>query len=168
VKDREHVLYRTAILVLVAICLYLGWQWHALAVVTTTKSQSETALLESQQHRVAEVTALQSDQQRLNAEVTRLQADLDRAKESPFVVCSPLKAKGPSDPVAALIADLRTHTDLIPFQPIGGGQTHIDAWLINCDWVLAAVGDGHKGIWAMLHYEITNGQIKWTVLATGT
>lgn|GEM_PF-5486693 len=144
--------------VLIILCLYIGWQWR------TTR----TALVKERGDRVSEVAELQSKQERLKLEVSELQTDLRQAKEWPFVVCSDvaMQAKGLRDPVRDLVADLNNHTDLIPFQPIGGGQTTIGLWLINCDWVLAGVGDGHKAIWAMLRYEVTNGQIKWTVLAT--
>lgn len=77
-----------------------------------------------------------------------------------------MKAQGLDDPIADVMADLETRTDLVPFQPIGGGQTRIGTWLINCGgWALAVVGDGHKGILAILDYKIENGQIKWTVRA---
>lgn len=144
--------------ILIALCLYIGWQWRT----------TQTALANERRDRVSEVAEFHSKQERLIVEVTELQTDLRQAKEWPFLVCSDdaMQAKGLRDPARDLAADLNNHTDLIPFQPIGGGKTTIGLWLINCDWVLAGVGDGHKAIWAMLHYEVTNGQIKWTVLAT--
>ncbi|HYF91009.1 MAG TPA: hypothetical protein VD969_02055 [Symbiobacteriaceae bacterium] len=135
-KIKGYVPYLTAIAMLGAIALFMGWQWYA----------TQEALLESQQKHNA------------------------REGGPPFLACSDLgvaelKTAGLSDPLADVIADLETRTDLVPFRPIGGGQTRIGAWLINCNWVLASVGDGHKTILAVLRYEVKDGKINWTVLA---
>jgi hypothetical protein len=146
--------------VLGVLCLYLGWQWRT----------AQTALVQRQNGHDSEVRGLLAEHERLKNEVANLQADLDKAKQWPFVACSDLgianmKAQGLQNPIADVIADLETQTDLVPFQPIGGGQTRIGTWLINCGWVLAVAEDGHKGILAILDYEIDKGQIKWSVRA---
>ena len=109
-----------------------------------------------------------AEHERLKSEVAKLQTDLDKAKRWPFVACSDLgianmKDQGLKGPIADVVADLETRTDLVPFQPIGDGQARIGVFLINCGWVLAVVEDGHKGILAILDYEIQKGQIKWSV-----
>lgn len=105
---------------------------------------------------------LLAEQERLRDEVANLRADLERARQRPFLTCTDLdivrmKAQGLADPVADLIADLETQPDLVPFQPAGGGQARVGTWLI--------IEDGHKGVLAILGYEIDEGKIKWTVRA---
>jgi hypothetical protein len=143
-------------MVLVFLCTYLGWKWQE----TATRGTSATATLQAQK-------------EHLEAEVTRLQADLSKAQTLPILILSDMainqmKEKGLADPVEDLVSDLKTRSDLIPFQPVGGGEKRITPWLITGTWVVAIADDGHRAIKAFLSYEIKNGQIEWTLTAVET
>lgn len=152
-KARERFLYVATIVVLVLSCTYLGWKWQE----ATTWGTSATATLQAQRNH-------------LEAEVLRLEADLSKAQALPFQVISGMaidhmKEKGLAAPIEDLVSDLRSRNDLIPFQPVGGGEKRITPWLITSHWVVAIADDGHRAIKAFLSYEITNGKIDWTLTA---
>lgn len=152
-QSRDRWLYLPIIVVLGFLCTYLGWEWK-----------------EAARQRSSDIAVLQFDKSRLEAEVARLQTDLTKAQSLPFLVLpdpviNQMKEKGLKDPVADLVSDLKARTDLIPFQPLGGGETRVTPWVITSNWVVAIADDGHRAIKAFLSYDIKDGEITWTLTA---
>ncbi len=81
-----------------------------------------------------------------------------------------LKEKGLTDPVRDIVADLRKHTELIPYEGVLGGQMgfYFDnkIWVLTDQWVLAYFEDGHAGGFLIAKYNVTaGGKIEWRRLA---
>ena len=79
-----------------------------------------------------------------------------------------LKAKGLSDPVRDLRADLAGSPDLIPQKGVLGGTMHFyedHIYVLTDRWVLAYFDDGHIAGYAWLRYTVKpGGEIAWKVL----
>jgi hypothetical protein len=168
-KAAERYVYVSGITILMVVCLFLGWQWRT--AVSFASSPSESTVRSKQDESATEMTRLKEENDRLRAEVETLRNRLEQAESRPIVVLpdvyvAEMKAKGMQDPVHDLLHDLQQRSDLIPFKGIAGGTMKFYPWLINRHWVIAGVGDGHIGGWAVLQYEVENGVIKWSLLAS--
>lgn len=165
--DREEPTCAAGLLAVVS--LFLAWQWRSTEDEAMARSQSETTLRAQQAQSASEVARLRSENHRLQSELSSLQNELEKAQARPIVILpdvyiSDMQARGLKAPVSDLLSNLEQRTDLIPFPGIAGGRLRFYPWLINRHWVVAGLGDGHVGGWAILKYEVTNGQIKWTML----
>ena len=74
------------------------------------------------------------------------------------------------DPVHDIIADLRKHSELIPFDGSMGGKMdfYIEdrIWILTNKWVLAYFEDGHNSGQLLLEYSISKkGEINWKRLS---
>lgn len=168
-KTRERLIWGIATTVLVALNLYLGQQWRTAGTVAKAHEQSKTELISSQAEAASQSAALRSEIATLKGEIERLRQQLQQAEARPIIAISDvyisdLQSQGLKDPVSDVLADLQRRTDLLPFEATLGGQMRFSPWLINRHWVIAGVGDGHRGGWAVLKYKVKDGQITWTLL----
>lgn len=79
-----------------------------------------------------------------------------------------LKAKGLSDPVRDLQADLAGQPELIPQEGVLGGTMHFyqdEIYVLTNRWVLAYYEDGHISGYAWMQYAVKpGGHITWIML----
>jgi len=72
---------------------------------------------------------------------------------------------GLEDPERELIADLRSHTELIPFDAVLGGTMFFSLVFVLPGYhAFALFEDGHIGGPMLLRFEVKDGAINWTVL----
>jgi hypothetical protein len=80
-----------------------------------------------------------------------------------------LKKQGLKNPVDDIITDLMKHNELIPYQGTLGGKmgfhSERDIYVVSTNLVRASFDDGHTSGWALLEYQVTDGdKISWKVL----
>lgn len=82
-----------------------------------------------------------------------------------------MKKKGLRNPVADIIADLKQHRELIPFEAVLGGTMNFyddsKLWVLTKKWVLAYFEDGHVAGYLLLEYQVAQGgRITWKPIAS--
>lgn len=170
-KQRERLIWGTITIALTALSLYLAQQLRATDIAAKGNEQSAMDLLSGQAESSAQSVAQRTEIDTLKKQIETLRQQLQQAEARPImaipdVFLSELKSQGLKDPVSDILDDLQRRTDLLPFQGALGGQARFSPWLINRHWVVAGVGDGHRGGWAILKYQVENGNISWTLLET--
>ena len=168
--------YLGVILVLSVGCLYLGWRWRgALEDVAAFQSQAQTAgaaLQDEKQGTGLELAVAKYELEQARAELAaRTKAD-EAARTQPAVRLfdgdlEQLRQQGLKEPVADLVADLQTRTDLIPMPGVLGGTQAwrpSERWVVGKSYVVAEFDDGHTGGTMLLKYSVTNGRITWAPL----
>ena len=168
--------YLGVILVLSVGCLYLGWRWRgALEDVAAFQSQAQTAgaaLQDEKQRTGLELAVAKYELEQARAELAaRTKAD-EAARTQPAVRLfdgdlEQLRQQGLKEPVADLVADLQTRTDLIPMPGVLGGTQAwrpSERWVVGKSYVVAEFDDGHTGGTMLLKYSVTDGRITWAPL----
>lgn len=79
------------------------------------------------------------------------------------------KKKGLKQPQKDIIADLRKHNELIPYEGVRGGRMGFyfedNIWVLTKKWVLAYFEDGHIDGYMLLEYQVSDdGKISWKVI----
>jgi hypothetical protein len=123
------------------------------------------------------IEQLQTENHSLAGRVRDLQAAVEDCRNNP---ANPLdlqswdiermKREGLRDPVHDIVADLRMHRELIPFEGTLGGRmgfySEKKIWILTNQWVLAYFDDGHMIGYMLLEYSLPgDGKIHWKRLA---
>ncbi len=78
-----------------------------------------------------------------------------------------MQRRGITRPEPQLRRDLAAQPELIPHEPVLGGQMHFvpeGIHVLNDRWVLASFEDGHIRGQMLLEYDIAHGNVTWQVV----
>ena len=78
-----------------------------------------------------------------------------------------MQRRGVADPESRLRRDLAQQPELIPHEPVLGGEMYFvpeGIHALNDRWVLATFEDGHVRGQLLLEYDISHGNVTWQVI----
>lgn len=114
----------------------------------------------------ADVRLAQDRQRDAEARLKALEAQGAQFPALESYMTDALSAAGIASP-EALLANLRSHPEVIPMTPVLGGTMHFTRVGIMDDrWVYGAYEDGHVTGAAIFQWSKVDGAIRWTVLAS--
>lgn len=156
-KHKERIIWIGSVVIILAVASFVVFQYQTMLSITeknkTSLSIYNTKLLKDYATQVVE----------LKGEIETLKlANYDKT------TMLELERKGYTGQLKDVVADLKMHSELIPYKGILGGTMgfHIDndIHVLTDRWVFAYFEDGHISGYMLLRYDINNGSIVWNVI----
>ena len=158
---RERLLWISLLIVVLALSAEIIYRSH------TNLNEANLKISNLEKNKVAWVQKEGSLTFEIEELKSLLQKRDDLIKTMPAInpkIVQQLKMKGFN--AEDVIADLRKHNELIPYEGILGGKMVFlgDAYVISDKWVVTAFEDGHTGGDMLLGYDLNNGTISWKII----
>jgi len=144
-----------------------------LAVFLLVVIQYQTKLSNTEQKRISlsnDNTLLQQKHGEYATQVEELKGEIEKLKLANYDKSTilELQREGFTGQLKDIVADLKMHTELIPYKGILGGTMGFygdnDIHVLTNRWVFAYFQDGHISGYMLLRYNINNGSISWKVI----
>ncbi|WP_139024307.1 hypothetical protein [Desulfosporosinus sp. OT] len=160
VKNKDRVIWIGSLVIILSFFLFTVLQYQTKLSNTEQKITSlcndNTQLL--QQHRDDAIQAAE-----LKSEIEKL-----KLANNDQVTMLELQRKGFTGQLKDIVADLKMHSELIPYKGILGGAMGFyddnNIYVLTNRWVFACFEDGHISGCMLLRYDINNGSISWKVI----
>lgn len=160
VKNKERIIWIGSLVIILAVSLFVVIQY-------------QTKLSNTEQKRIGlsnENTQLQQKHGDYATQVAELKGEIEKLKLTNYdkTTILELQPKGFTGQLKDIVADLKTHSELIPYKGILGGTMGFygdnDIHVLTNRWVFAYFQDGHISGYMLLRYDINNGIISWKVI----
>ena len=159
-KNKERIIWMGSLAVMLAVFLLVVIQY-------------QTKLSNTEQKRISlsnDNTLLQQKHGEYATQVEELKGEIEKLKLANYDKSTilELQREGFTGQLKDIVADLKMHTELIPYKGILGGTMGFygdnDIHVLTNRWVFAYFQDGHISGYMLLRYNINNGSISWKVI----
>ncbi|SDH30884.1 hypothetical protein [Desulfosporosinus hippei] len=158
VKSKERVIWIGSLVIVISISLFLFLQYQT---KLSYAEQKMTSLSNDN-------TKLQQGNEDYVTQVAELKGEIEILVNSDKVAIRELQREGYTGQLKDIVADLKTHSELIPYKGIKGGTmgfySENDIHVLTDKWVLAYFEDGHISGYMLLRYDTNEGAISWRVI----
>jgi len=160
VKNKERILWISSMVIILAVSLIIIFQYQ---IKLSNAEEKKTSLFNDN-------SQLQQENEDCATQASGLRSELEKLELGNYDQTSMLKlqAKGYTGQLKDIVADLKMHSELIPYEGILGGTMGFyhneDIHVLTDRWVFAYFDDGHISGYMLLSYDINNGTISWKVI----
>ncbi len=151
--------------------IWIGSSVIVLAVFLFVFLQYQTKLSNVEQNQIS----LSNNNMKLKQEngdyatqVAELKGEIEKLFDSDKIEMRELQREGFTGQLKDIVADLKKHSELIPYKGIKGGTMGFysdnDIHVLTDKWVLAYFEDGHISGYMLLRYDTNEGAISWKVI----
>ncbi len=158
--NRERIIWLGSLLIILVVSLFVIFQY-----------QTKLSNVEQKKASISnDNTKLHQENVDYEAQVADLKSEIEKLKEGNYdkITMLELQRKGFIGQVKDIVADLKLHSELIPYKGVLGGTMGFygdnDIYVLSNRWVFASFSDGHISGCMLLRYDINNGSISWQVI----
>jgi len=160
VENKERIIWFSSLVIILAASLFIIIQY-------------QTKLSNTEQKRITlskDNTLIQQKLGEYATQVAELKGEIEKVKLANYdnSTILELQREGFTGQLKDVIADLKLHTELIPYKGVLGGTMGFygdnDIHVLTNRWVFAYFEDGHISGYMLLRYDINNGNISWKVI----
>ena len=159
-KNKERIIWIASLVIIVTVSLFVVLQYQT--KISNTE-QKKTSLFDDN-------TKLQQENGDYATQVAGLKDEIEKLKLVNYdkATMLELERKGFTGQLKDIVADLKIHSELIPYKGVLGGTMGFygdnDIHVLTNRWVFAYFQDGHISGYMVLRYDINNGSIAWKVI----
>ena len=159
-KNKERIIWIASLVIILAVSLFVVLHYHT---KLSNTEQKMTSLSNDN-------TKLQQQNGDYATQVVELKGEIEKFKLVNYdkATMLELERKGYTGQLKNIVADLKLHSELIPYEGIKGGTMGFysdnDIHVLTNRWVFAYFEDGHISGYMLLRYDINNGSISWKVI----
>lgn len=159
-ENKERIIWFSSLVIILAASLFIIIQY-------------QTKLSNTEQKRITlskDNTLIQQKLGEYATQVAELKGEIEKVKLANYdnSTILELQREGFTGQLKDVIADLKLHTELIPYKGVLGGTMGFygdnDIHVLTNRWVFAYFEDGHISGYMLLRYDINNGNISWKVI----
>lgn len=157
-KNKERIIWIGSLMIVIAISIFAVLRYQT----KLSYSEEEKARLSNDNIK------LMKENEDYVTQAAELKGEMEKLFNSNKTTLLELERQGFAGQLKDIAADLKMHSELIPYKGIKGGTmgfySENDIHVLTNKWVLAYFEDGHISGYMLLRYDINNGVISWKVI----